>query len=123
MLRVPFTRFCLQIHQSARIGVRGGGGQANLGNARIVKALSSATPPLPDDYCVTKSLIQVPVLDLIEYHHFKLDNVNRLSILAHLLCYSVSTSLKILHFVSVGAKLRSVLNQQLFANPNVIIAR
>ena len=104
-------------------GGKGGGGQANLGNARIFKALSSATPPLQDDYCVTKSLIQVLVLDLIEYHHFKLDNVNRLSILAHFLCYSVSTSLKILHFVSVGAKLRSVLNQQLFANPNVIIAR
>ena len=48
MSRVAFTRFCRQIHQSARIGVRGGGGgvQANLGNARIFTAPITEAPPL-----------------------------------------------------------------------------
>ena len=45
LLQVVFTRFCCQIHQSARIGWQGGG-QANLGNARILRASVTATPPL-----------------------------------------------------------------------------
>ena len=36
--------FCRQIHQSAKIGGRGG--RANLGNARILRAFVTATPPL-----------------------------------------------------------------------------
>ena len=44
--RVAFTRFWRQIHQSARIGGRGGGGgQANLFNARILRAFCTSTPP------------------------------------------------------------------------------
>ena len=36
--------FCRQIHQSAKIWGRGG--RANLGNARILRAFVTATPPL-----------------------------------------------------------------------------
>ena len=46
MSRVAFTRFCRQIHQSARIGLGGGMGQANLGNARILTAPIPEAPPL-----------------------------------------------------------------------------
>ena len=39
--------FCREIHQSAKIGGRGGReGQANLGNARIFTAFYTSTPPL-----------------------------------------------------------------------------
>ena len=46
MSRVAFTRFCREIHQSARIGVRGGG-QASFGNARILTVINEVTLPLP----------------------------------------------------------------------------
>ena len=51
MSRVAFTRFCRQIHQSARIWVGlgwVGGDQANLGNARIFIAPITKAPPLVD---------------------------------------------------------------------------
>ena len=44
---LSFTRFCRQIHQSAKIGVWGmGGGQTNLGNAKIFRDYVTAIPPL-----------------------------------------------------------------------------
>ena len=45
MSRVAFTRFCRQIHHSAKIRVREGG-QADLGNAKIFTAPVTAFPPL-----------------------------------------------------------------------------
>ena len=46
-LESHLVTFCRQIHQSAKIGVRGGDGgvQANLGNARILRAFVAVTPP------------------------------------------------------------------------------
>ena len=49
MSRVTFTRFCRQIHQSVTFGVSGGvggWGQANLGNAKILRAYGMVTPPI-----------------------------------------------------------------------------